>query len=260
MIFQYFSVIVLAAIIVMLYLQNRKIKRIDQATWNLPEVMREKINEAELRLYHQVEALIGLNALIQPTIPLPPMRGWAGSPDFLLEVARQATTLRPTTIVECSSGVSTLVAARCCQLNNQGHVYSLEHDPTFAHTTRDRLKEAGLEDWATVIDAPLRLYDIAGDTFRWYDDSGLPSNPIDLLIIDGPPSTTGKLARYPAGPRLIPRLSEDHGLILVDDANRPDEKEMLHKWSAEFPELASHPGFGEKGLVILHKFAHHSRQ
>lgn len=250
MILQSLSLILLVAIIAMLYLLNRKIRRIDLATWNLPEVMRERINEAEFRLYHQVEALIGLNALIQPSTPLPPLRGWAGSPDFLLDLARNALALRPATIVECSSGVSTIVAARCCQLNNLGHVYSLEHDPIFAQVTRDRLSEAGLVEWATVIDAPLQPYDIAGHPFRWYNDSKLPEQPIDLLVIDGPPQSTGKLARHPAGPRLIPRLS-DKGTVLVDDADRPDEREMLSRWKNEFPNLDAHLGFAEKGLVIL---------
>jgi hypothetical protein len=75
-------------------------------------------------------------------------------------------------------------------------VYSLEHDPISAAETRAMLADHGLDDWATVIDAPLVPVTLGGETFRWYDDSGLKGlKAIDMLVIDGPPLDTNALAR-----------------------------------------------------------------
>ena len=236
------------AFLVVLY---RKIKRIDLTTWEIP-ALDDKINSAELRLYRQLEALHNLNALIKPTKPLPPLREWAGSPDFLLELAKAALSNKPQTIVECSSGSSTLVAARCCQLNGVGHVFSLEHEPIFAEATRNNLRNSGLDEWATVIDAPLKDHQLEGQTYPWYDITQLPEASIDLLVIDGPPATLAPQARYPAGPELFPRLSE-RAIVLLDDAARPDEKKIVKRWELGFPQAKAEFIPIEKGLSIITK-------
>lgn len=254
MLLEILILVLLLAVLAALFLLHRKLTRIDLATWELPTLLDDKVNSAELRLYRQIEALNGLNALIRPSVPLPPLRGWAGSPDFLLELARSVLRKKPKTIVECSSGASTIVAARCCQLNGSGHVFSLEHEASFGQATRDRLKEAGLEEWATVLDAPLETHEIGGERFPWYSLAGLPGQSIDALVIDGPPQALGPIARYPAGPRLLPRMSQG-ALVLVDDADRPGEQEMLRRWSREIPGFVRHVAYAEKGLVILEKTA-----
>jgi len=250
MAYMFVSIVLLVLLLAALYSQQRKITRIDRATWDLPAMLDEKINLAELRLYRQIEALTALNALIRPVLPLPPLRAWAGSPDFLLELARCVMLKKPSVIVECSSGASTVVAARCCQLNGSGHVYSLEHERVFAEATRERLREQGLVGWATVIDAPLEVGIVSGDSYSWYTLHDLPDQPIDLLVVDGPPASLGPLARYPAGPKLLPRLS-GRGLVLVDDADRTDERQIVQRWQDEFPALKARHVIAEKGLVVL---------
>ena len=250
MAFQLIICALLLIVLAALYLINRKMCRVDRATWNLPIYLDSKINDAELRLYHQIEALTGLNALIHPNLPLPALRDWAGSPDFLLELARKVIAQKPTTIVECSCGASTLVSAHACRLVGSGHVYSLEHEPKFAQETRDRLKEAGLEQWASVIDAPLETLDLLGEEFPWYSLTSLPDLKIDMLVVDGPPAPLRPLARYPAGPKLLPRLAPG-AVVLIDDASRPDEREIVKRWLLEFPELHLQTIPAEKGLVAL---------
>lgn len=246
------NIILLVLLLGVIYILLRKINRIDRATWDLPKVLDSKINDAELRLYRQIEALTGLNALIHPIFPLPPLREWAGSPDFLLELARRVIAKRPLKVVECGCGASTLVLARSCQLLASGHVYSLEHEPGFAQATRDSLKEAGLEEYATVIDAPLESVELSNESFLWYSLASLPDLEIDLLVVDGPQATLHPLARYPAGPKLLPRLAPGAS-VFVDDANRADETEMVRRWMTEFPELLQESHQAEKGLVVLLK-------
>jgi len=209
-------------------------------------------------LFRQMEALQGLYIDLRLDKSLPGTRGWAASPDFLLELARHALTDRPNTIVECSSGTSTLVLARCMQLNGGGKVYSLEHEPHYARQTRWQLQRHGLSDWATVIDAPLRAQsfgtspDGAAHVQPWYDVSGLPDVAIGMLVIDGPPQSTAAQARYPAGPMLFGRLV--HGAaVFLDDAARADEQQCVQRWQHEFPELELNMLQCEKGCARLRR-------
>ena len=125
--------------------------------------LRDQSRQDSAGLFRQLEALQGLYAELDLKNSLPPTRGWAASPDFLLEIARYARTSRPLSVVECSSGASTLVLARCMQLNGAGRVLSLEHDPYYAEQTRRQLQHHGLQDWAQVVDAPLQKQLLGGD-------------------------------------------------------------------------------------------------
>jgi hypothetical protein len=185
-----------------------KTRRIHVKLFAVEDAIRALRTTESANLYRQVQAFISLKDLLDFSVPLPPLRIGASSPDFRLVIARHALAAKPRVIVECSSGSSTVVLAQSARINGIGHVYSLEHDPIFAAETRVMLADHGLSDWATVIHAPLVPVTIGGKTFRWYDDAGLKNvEPIDMLVIDGPLLETNALARCPAGPRLFPRLA-----------------------------------------------------
>jgi len=206
--------------------------------------------EAE-RLFRQTEALQGLYAELGLAKSLPSTRGWAASPDFLLELATHVRMARPLTVVECSSGVSTVVLARCLQLNGGGRLLSLEHDGHYAQQTRQQLQRHGLTDWATVIDAPLTQHALGGELWPWYTLEDLPAGPdIDLLVIDGPPQAIRPLARYPAAPLLFGRLQVG-AAVFLDDAARPGEQAILARWQTEFPSLRQSSRRCEKGCAVL---------
>ena len=213
--------------------------------------VKDQAGSAPATLFRQLEALDGLQRELQLEKSLPPTRGWAGSPDFLLELARHARSSRAQVAVECSSGASTIVLARCMQLQGAGQVYSLEHDPVYAAQTRAELARHGLSGWAQVIDAPLRMHALSGESWPWYAAEHLPAClAIDMLVIDGPPQATVKLARYPAGPVLFPRLAPG-AAVFLDDAARPDEQAILRRWREEFPLLQQSSLACEKGCARL---------
>jgi predicted O-methyltransferase YrrM len=112
-------------------------------------------------VYQQIQAFLALERRLNLTYALPPLRGWAASPDFFLLLAEHTRQECPEVIVECSSGASTIVLAQCAKQNGKGHVYSLEHDANYAEITRQHLEKQGLGDWATVIDAPLQAYNFS---------------------------------------------------------------------------------------------------
>lgn len=242
------AVILLSVVVGLLVIVLQKVRKIHLATYTLLDDTSNTRRETEA-LFAQMQALLALERKLGLAEALPPMRGWAGSPDFLLKVAEEALARKPRRVMECSSGISTLVVARCLQINGAGHVYSLEHDPEFAGKTRKLLDRYGLANWATVLDAPLQTKHT--DT-PWYAEEAIPRDltPIEMLIVDGPPASTAALARFPALPRLMPRMA-DRFVVFVDDANRDDEIEMVRKWKELFPHLQHFSLPCEKGLIIM---------
>lgn len=86
-----------------------------------------------------------------------------------------------------------------------------------------------------MLDAPLQAK--ATDT-PWHSEGSMPAGlpPIDLLIVDGPPSGVARLARFPALPRLMPRMASG-AVAMVDDADREDERKMVVRWREIYPPL-----------------------
>lgn len=247
-----FTLLVCLATLAVTVISLHKIRSVHLASFELRQRLTE--TEAEVKtLYAQFQALLALERLLDLPQALPALRGWAGSPDFLLRVAQTARALRPDTVLECSSGVSTVVLARCLQLQGHGHVYSLEHEAEYAEKTRRLLDEHGLTSFATVVHAPLVQH---GGYSPWYDESKLPSNlpPVDLLVIDGPPAALAEQARYPALPRLIDRLAPAV-TVMLDDAGRPDELALVKRWLQQWPAFKSDYLPLEKGLAILQRTA-----
>lgn len=241
--------VILAALACVLAIRViRKLRQIHRAAL-LAESAVRNLSVSLTQNLQQIELLSYELALERP---LPPLRGWVASPDVLLALTHHVRRFKPSVVVECGSGASTLVLAQAAKLNGRGQVYSIEHDGEFAQQTRHMLEEYGVADWAEVIHAPLRQTEIAGERWEWYDRESLPETPpVDLLFIDGPPADAPKpLARYPAGPLLFPRLSP-RGVVFADDTNRPGETEILRRWAREFPALNHHRHFCEKGCFEL---------
>lgn len=175
---------------------------------------------------------------------------WSAAPDFLELISEHVLHTRPKTIVECSTGLSTLVLAKSCALAGQGHVFSLENGPEYAVNSRRELARHGLQTYATVLDAPLAEQSIDGATYLWYALGDVPDRAIDMLVIDGPPGLLQKHARYPALPRLYERLSGT-SFIFMDDAARPDERSIVAMWLARFPNLRHEYVDNARGCAVL---------
>jgi predicted O-methyltransferase YrrM len=245
---EWFQIIMLAVPIAMVALLLHKTRKIHLATYHLVSDAARTRKETEA-LFSQIQALLALERKLSLPEALPAMRGWAGSPDFLLRIADEIRERKPKVVMECSSGVSTLVVARCLQINGKGRVFSLEHDPQYAGATRKLLDKHGLAEWATVLDAPLVT---VHTKTPWYREESIPRDlePIDVLIVDGPPEAVAPLARFPALPRLSSRLANT-ALIILDDANRDDETEIVKRWLQMFPMLRYTDGGCEKGCALL---------
>ena len=205
------------------------------------------------RHYKQIESLFALYGELEPVASLPPMRGWAASPDLLRRLMELVRCQRPVTIVEAGCGPSTLVCGYALRQTGAGRIVALEHDREYAERCREQLAAHGLQQIAEVRHAPLCDSEIQGVRWKWYDLSALEDvESIDLLVIDGPPESVQPLARYPALPLLADRLSEG-AIAILDDGNRDGERRCVERWLAEIAGLSSEYLALEKGAFILRK-------
>ena len=130
-------------------------------------------------------------------------------------------------VVECGGGVSTVFIARLLAQRG-GHLWTVEHDAAWAAELGRLLTSEGLAEVVTIAVAPLEQ--------GWYStgvlDRELPSEGVDLLVVDGPPAIDQPTARYPAGPYFAGRLAHD-ATIVLDDIGRPGEHEVAERWQRE---------------------------
>jgi len=201
--------------------------------------------------YKQIESLMYMLSVIKLRRPLPLMRNWSVSPDHMNIIISTIMNQKPKIILECGSGVSTLLMSYCVENLKQGYIWALDHDKKYANISKENLTSHQLENVATIIHAPLKEIHIHGKSWLWYDTKQLQNiEPIDLLVIDGPPGKTQRMARYPALPQLINSLN-DNAIIILDDGAREDEKNIVKAWLKEFKNFRYEWYDTEKGTVIL---------
>jgi predicted O-methyltransferase YrrM len=217
----------------------------------------ENILNAQLasadNLYQQLESLISVTSILSLRTPLPPMRGWAISPDFGVLLVAEILRKKPRQVLELGSGVSTLLIAYCLEKIGHGRVVSFDHDKDYCEKSRDRISEHQLDNFAEVVHAPLKEIQLNQGSWEWYETAHLdPDVKIDLLVIDGPPGQIQEISRYPALPLLHDYFSDDI-VILLDDAGRADEKTIINMWIREFPEFEHEYIPVEKGAAALRR-------
>jgi hypothetical protein len=202
---------------------------------------------------NHVEATIAVNSVLKPRRPLPPFGGAALEADTVRELVALIFQVRPTLIVECGSGLSTLIGAYVLEQLGQGYIVSLEQGESWHGVTKGYLEQHGLASYANVVYAPLKRLDepVLGQ-FHWYDPACLAQyHDIDLLIVDGPTAWDNPEARYPAVPFLWEQLS-NHAVIFVDDTKRRGEGRIIERWLAQYPgQLHIETRDTSKGLALL---------
>lgn len=213
----------------------------------------ENEDEKRKREYRQLESLLSIFFTIKPDLPLPDTKGWAAAPDLLKKIAEVILLKKPEFVVETGSGVSTIVIAYCLKKIGRGKLLSLEHDTKYAEMSRNQISFHGLEGIATIVHAPLKEIEINNRKWLWYNTTSFSiNNPIDVLIIDGPPGHVQNLSRYPAVPILYSHL-KDRSKIIVDDGRREDEKTIVALWEKEFDGLQSEFFETENGAFVITK-------
>lgn len=207
-------------------------------------------------IYAQLEALAWLGRALSLSGSLPPLRGWAASPDVLLRLHEYVRFQKPKVVVECGSGCSTLVIADALRQNGEGTLVSLEHSRKYGAKTQALLEREGLEQWVKLRIDDLEtwqgkhLNDGESEAVEWYHSASLAGiEGVDLLFVDGPPGRTCKFARYPALPALFDRLAPG-AQIWMDDTIRQEEVDICNSWAEQYGYDVEFFAL-EKGLGVL---------
>lgn len=167
---------------------------------------------------------------------------WAIEEKFAKLLIYKIVTNRPKNIVELGSGLSTLLMAKTISsLGYDFFLHSFDSDKLFLKETKNLLMAEGLynENSIKLKHSEIKKIEKKGLGYSWYnpDDFNFNFDCVDLLIVDGPVGSFCKNARYPAFPVLKKYLRKG-SIVLLDDANREDEKEIIELWKQENPEIS----------------------
>ncbi|MDQ3729625.1 MAG: class I SAM-dependent methyltransferase [Actinomycetota bacterium] len=159
-------------------------------------------------------------------------------PAALVAVLNEIVFAERRTIVELGAGISTTVIGRLLA-ERGGTLTTIEHDPDWSAIVSGQLEREGLAGTVKLLGAPLEPHPETWDGAPWYSLDAIASlsDSIELLLVDGPPGYREGMAhsRYPALPALAGRLAP-HALVMLDDANREPEREIVERWQQLLPE------------------------
>ncbi len=170
-----------------------------------------------------------LDRLGLPHDALPNLGSWKADTVFLGHIVAAIEELRPTNVVELGCGASTMVIGKALARNGGGQLTSFDQHAAFVRETGKWLREYDVD--AGLVHAPLAPAP-RGWPGNWYRLSSLPAE-IDLLVIDGPPWAVHPHVRG-AAETLFDRIPVG-GMVLLDDAARPGERVVAHRWRERWP-------------------------
>ncbi len=184
---------------------------------------------------------------------VPYMTGYAASPELARVVYENVIELKPQYILELGGGVSSIIAGYALEQNGSGSLLSIDHNKKYLKLTEKRLRLHDLNKWVKGKHAALKQQEVNGRDRIWYDISNVSfEEPIDMVLIDGPPEQTQYKARYAALPLLYPHLN-DNVIIILDDAKRPSTQQVIKDWQNEFTDLSYRYIDTERGIAIFNR-------
>lgn len=160
---------------------------------------------------------------------------WSVGPESIDFIADLILRRRPSLVIECGSGVSTLaIALFLSRIGRSPNVrlVALEQDELYAEATRGLLRRHGLSESVAVIHAPL-VEDVFGTTRRVrYSlplefELALGGRRAEFIVIDGPVADEG--GRFATLPILAPFA--DRAMFVMDDALRDSELRTAAEWA-----------------------------
>lgn len=181
-----------------------------------------------------------------------------GGPSIDAHHARQLLfvleELRPRVILELGSGSSTVIVARALQTLGdppETHI-AIDHDLRYLRKTIQLARMNGVEQFVRFEHCPLAP--VPGYALPWYSNvaEAIGRAHIDLVIVDGPPAYEPgqEKSREPALP-VVRRFLSERAVVILDDANREAESEILDRWLRDYPEFSLTRVREGKGVAVL---------
>ena len=178
------------------------------------------------------------------------MHGWPISPDFACYLIEQLENNDYDLIIEFGSGSSTILIAKVLakidsrrQGGKKVGQIAFEHLEQYYAKTMNSLHQANLVNTLQLVLTPLQPYFSSnGNVYSYYSYQDALAKLASLyssiglrllVLVDGPPGTTCKHARYPALPVVLEYFTGAQIDLLLDDYIREDEKEIAQLWQKE---------------------------
>ena len=225
------------------------VQGLEKQNSNLIKVRKQLENTVKqevLNATQQLEAFLNIQNFFTHGEYQPVMHGWPVSPDFALYLIGLLAKNDYDLILEFGSGSSTVLMAKALEHLHKGQrrpkvvQVAFEHLEKYHAQTLSDLQNAGVDKAVDVVLAPLQPYTTTdGTVYQYYAcheklaelaNSEWGLNSKILVVVDGPPRSTGKHARYPAVPVILSNFKNFAIDILLDDYSREDEKEVGDLW------------------------------
>jgi len=227
-------------------LRAKELANLKSAVASVQRTLGVAPSSLEARLRHHVirdtSALLTLHDLYPTPGEHVPLTSWSALPATALMLTEHVRELPAgSTVLELGSGATTVwMALASRKRGGDVRIVSLEASADFADVTRTAVRRNGVDDLVDLRVAALDAVATKHGEQRWYEaPSWSDLTGIALLFVDGPPGGTGPHARYPAVELLADRLAPG-AIVVIDDADRDDEKAMLDDWLA-LDRDGSHP-------------------
>ncbi len=203
----------------------------------------------------QLEAFFSIQSYFESGQVIGELHGWPISPDLGLYLIQQLEANPYDLVIEFGSGTSTQLIAKTLATIAQRQPTRLkpiqvafEHLERYHQKSLAVLQQSGLTEAVALHHTPLKPYTSPdGEAYSYYDcepalqalANAFKNNPapVILVLVDGPPGTTGPNARYPALPLLLKHFPDTQIDLILDDYNRPTEKEVISKWLNDLDAL-----------------------
>jgi FkbM family methyltransferase len=234
--------------------KTAKIKMQQTDHSNMRKGLESVFKKEILNATKQMEAYLGVLHYLQSGEFIGDMHNWPVSPDFALYLIQLLEFNDYDLVIEFGSGTSTVLIAKtlkkiaCRRQGKQpAQQLSFEHLGEYHTLTYANLQQAGLAESVQLIQAPLVPYTAPnGNIYSYYNCHQTLSELANcfsldglkiLVMVDGPPATTGEHARYPAVPSVLNHCLGARIDILLDDYIRSDEKEIVQLWLSDIEAM-----------------------
>lgn len=214
-------------------LRSTLAEQIESSRTNLREYVRHSAQDS----VQLVEALM----MLLPKAPrqeslMPATGGFAMDARSLLHLATLVEEQKPRKILELGGGTSTIWLGYLTQeLGTE--IMSVDHLDEYLKRTVGYVQRHDFSDRIDCRLAELEERQVGERAYWWYSLQALDDvSDIDMLLVDGPPQSTGKRARFPALPLLRERLNRE-AVVVLDDHHRKDEQMVLADWLGLFEEF-----------------------
>jgi hypothetical protein len=157
---------------------------------------------------------------------------------------KRLETIHYDLVIEFGSGASTWIIANVNKNKPFRHL-ALEHLEEYLNKTASLLASGKLITPDLQLAPLVPFYGADEHDYSYYNCADILKNYAQeinakgmriLVLVDGPPASTGRHARYPAMAHVLEHFSLCDIDFILDDYIRSDEREILQKWLKELSD------------------------